>query len=309
MQESDRLQPDTTADTSWDALTRPGEASDYFPLDPIPDFDTEPQAFSIENAWWLCEFSRLIYRMETDEIGDQADGLTRDAVLRSVGWRESRFINSGDIQCALFQTFKKGKPASVVIFRGTTGFRNWLLDLDAWPVDWPPGGRVHRGFTDALAQIWPELETALSLEATGTLFFCGHSLGGALAMLAASMRMPDAVYVFGAPRVGDRTFCQTIEPDRAFNISNGRDIVPSLPPALKAVEFESPGTLMLINPTQGLQWIGKTGVFPDAEPADRPFLSASLVRRRWYDPPDFLSDHAPVNYRLSLERVIREQAL
>lgn len=308
MSKPEGLPPVTTADTSWEALTRPGDASNYFPLNPKPVFHSEAQNFSIANAWWLCEFSRLIYRMEADEIGDQADGLTRGAVLASVGWREIRFINRGDIQCALFQTFKKGEPITAVIFRGTTGFRNWLLDLDVWPVDWPPGGLVHRGFTDALAQIWPTLETALSIEETGTLFFGGHSLGGALAILAASMRMPDAVYTFGTPRVGDRSFCQTIEPDRIFNISNGRDIVPSLPPVLSTVEFESPGTLMRLEPARGLRRIGKTGVFPGAKPANHSLLSASLVQRSWYDPPDFLSDHAPVNYRLGLERVIREQA-
>lgn len=288
-------------DRSWEALTRPGEATDYFPILPPLLWTGRFTVFRPACAWWLCEFSRLIYRMEFDEIGHQADGLTRDAVLRRVGWREIRFINSGGIQCALFQSLDPEVKLSAAVFRGTSGLRNWLLDLDTRPVDWTSGGQVHRGFTEALSQIWTPLEAVLA-GITGPLFFTGHSLGGALALLAASLRMPDAVYAFGAPRTGDRAFGNTLDGDRVFNIINGRDIVPSLPPTLTGAEFESAGTLIHLHPGDGLRWIGKTGGLPAAD--DGPTLSTAFIHRRWFTPPDILSDHAPVNYRLGLERAL-----
>ena len=35
------------------------------------------------------------------------------------------------------------------------------------------------------------------------MLYTGHSMGDALAILAASLRRPRAVYTFGAPRMGD----------------------------------------------------------------------------------------------------------
>src|SRR5690606_37727833 len=67
----------------------------------------------------------------------------------------------------------------------------------------------------------------------------GHSLGGALAVLATAvlkigLRMPVAgVYTYGQPRVGDAEFCRVYDQvlkDITFRYVNDADVVPHLPP-------------------------------------------------------------------------------
>ncbi|MGD8252391.1 MAG: lipase family protein [Desulfobacterales bacterium] len=295
-------------DRRWETLTRPGEASDYFGRSPLPSLEDPPHAFSLNNAWWLCEFSRLIYRREKDELGPFADGLTRCEVLRRVGWREARFFNQGGIQYGLFEGPGPDGLISVVVFRGTTGFRNWLIDLDTRPTHWPEGGRVHRGFKEALAVIWADLEKELSA-ARGVHYYAGHSLGGALALLSASRRMPDAVYAFGAPRVGDTSFSASLPAERVFTIVNGDDPVPLLPPSRKTATFDWAGSPVFLDHGGQVTGMDRNATSPKQNHREPRPLRFSTDPRRWFDPPGFLSDHAPANYRIGIENAMNRGAL
>eukprot|EP00929_Paragymnodinium_shiwhaense_P050387 TRINITY_DN25362_c0_g1_i1.p1 TRINITY_DN25362_c0_g1~~TRINITY_DN25362_c0_g1_i1.p1 ORF type:complete len:637 (+),score=150.08 TRINITY_DN25362_c0_g1_i1:80-1990(+) len=119
---------------------------------------------------------------------------------------------------------------AVVAFRGTQAdsLKNWAVDVDIRtrlvnlgdPED-PSVMRaeVHEGFLFAVERVLPEVKKWVTGVGYGTgavpygwkLVFAGHSLGGALATLAATLaevegwvRKPDAVVTFGAPRVGDQ---------------------------------------------------------------------------------------------------------
>ena len=86
------------------------------------------------------------------------------------------------------------------------------------------------------------------------LFVCGHSLGGALAVLAAyrlsHCEGPGAptvggVYTFGQPRVGNSALaksCSLELSQRIFRYVNSSDIVPLVPPA-KPIEYEHFGNV------------------------------------------------------------------
>lgn len=122
-----------------------------------------------------------------------------------------------------------------IIFPGTASFRDWRTDAKILKTDWDgEGAMVHRGFAQALEsvahQIGEQIRPAKSLVITG------HSLGGALATLLADqladLDIVTAVYTFGSPRVGNRTFARCYSEalhHRTFRIVNARDPVPWLP--------------------------------------------------------------------------------
>ena len=64
------------------------------------------------------------------------------------------------------------------------------------------------------------------------LFITGHSLGGALALLATKLvasNMNGACYTFGAPRIGNYEFFRFIKTP-VYRIVNSSDVVPRVPP-------------------------------------------------------------------------------
>ena len=84
--------------------------------------------------------------------------------------------------------YKDGKHACVA-FRGTepTAWSDIKADLKIRRVKCPTGF-VHRGFRDALDEVWADVVAWISQTKCQHVFFCGHSLGGALATLAARFR-------------------------------------------------------------------------------------------------------------------------
>ncbi|MFQ5348861.1 MAG: lipase family protein [Thermoanaerobaculia bacterium] len=274
-------------DNSWRALTNPGSAIDFF--GPPPHQAATPlREYSVVNAWWLAELSRLVYR-------DDGPGAarSRDQILAGVGLCESRFVRRRNTQCAIVEPRGgAAQPVAVLVFRGTDGPGDWGTNFKTVPTEWPQGGTVHAGFKRALDGIWPDLEPLLDALDT-PVFYAGHSLGGALAMLAASRRPPLAVYTFGAPRVGDESFAMTLSDVAAYRVVNRRDSVPRLPPNVGPLRYRHAGELRAVS-------FGT----PRKRPGRRPFPPLPGVRRS-FDPPANLCDHSPVNYVACLERNAR----
>jgi triacylglycerol lipase len=184
--------------------------------------------FSIHNAHALALCSKLAY--EKPEIIQQK--------LQEQGFR-SEFITSGskespnDTDTQLFI----GHSGSTIVmaFRGTTNIRDWMTDAKIGFVN-IPHGKVHHGFNDALDSVWDEvIETLKQTQVYAqSLWITGHSLGGALATLAAARLSLDehkpinGIYTFGQPRVGDRQFSREIDNElkpRYFRFVNNNDIV------------------------------------------------------------------------------------
>jgi triacylglycerol lipase len=115
------------------------------------------------------------------------------------------------------------------------------------------GARWHQGFVNAITEIWDPLYaevSALQDEKKRCFWITGHSLGGALAMLAAWLFMnktmkPHQVYTFGAPMVGNKIVAAAFEEElgkRINRYANGPDPVPLLPMmSLAANDFVHPG--------------------------------------------------------------------
>ena len=163
---------------------------------------------------------------------------------------------------------------TVVVFRGTVvtgavGVIDWLNDLRAaliWRPEFP--GHVHHGFAASLADLLPWLERYDLKDGT---IFCGHSKGGALAILAGHLYrdLDPLVVSFAAPMVGDRGFLAGYRV-RATCYENPHDIVPKLPP----FGYRSIGDL--IGP--GIDWQPPHGIEANhaLETGYRPWIEKEL---------------------------------
>jgi triacylglycerol lipase len=140
----------------------------------------------------------------------------------------------------------------VVAFRGTISEQNGTIDLDNWMVDADASqisvedtfgirGNVHEGFANAFSSLWQGIQDAVKFFQTGTksLWITGHSLGGALAVMAAAAftfekRLPfNGLYNYGQPRVGDPDFCGNCDThfcEQYFRFVNNQDIITRVPP-------------------------------------------------------------------------------
>ncbi|MBI1250982.1 MAG: DUF2974 domain-containing protein [Alphaproteobacteria bacterium] len=130
-----------------------------------------------------------------------------------------------------------------VAFRGTTSKADRKTDfritVQKCEIDGHPGDvHVHEGFFGAFQTIQQDIRDKLAeTPAQKPIYFTGHSLGGALAVVASAAfaggdLLGDriaAVYTFGAPRVGDRHFRRAVKAPH-YRIVNKYDFVPQAPP-------------------------------------------------------------------------------
>ena len=164
------------------------------------------------------------------------------------------------------------RDRAVVAFRGTepSSLENWLENLDASHATWEMGAsgyrrafRVHAGFLDSYASVRDDIFEALrNVSAARRLgrpsaplpvALTGHSLGGALATLAAfeldaegfrrvgvgdgdgdggTTALVAGAWTFGSPRVGDDAFAAAYAEalrERTWRITHAHDVVPSVP--------------------------------------------------------------------------------
>ena len=262
-----------SAVTTWDDLLQPGKATDFFARREFPPFDSEAKsAYSRVNALWLAELSRLIYRHDIEEE-DPPPQPTRTSFLESAGLKQRRFFNSQNTKAMLVESVTTPVFA-VLVFRGTEQNLNDLItDLEfGIPLLDQNIVGVHQGFRKALDSVWNSIEKELAA-LTCPVFYTGHSLGAALATLAALRRAPQAVYTFASPRVGNAAFAASFGSLPVFRIVDDEDALTSLPPEI--LGFRHVGALQLLKG-------------PETGP-----------NRAWTDfstPPKPLADHAPVNY-------------
>ena len=123
---------------------------------------------------------------------------------------------------------------ALVAFRGTDNARNWVKNFKFVPAQTALGW-VHAGFRDGFRELWPQVTQALAAarDKNQPIWLTGHSLGGAIALLAAAElqteRQPVAgVITFGQPPVGFPEFTERWEalaPGRLVRYVNHRDAV------------------------------------------------------------------------------------
>ncbi|KAJ7189503.1 alpha/beta-hydrolase [Mycena pura] len=142
----------------------------------------------------------------------------------------------------------------IVALRGSASIMDALLDANILLVPFltpgvklPSGARVHAGFLSAWNTVALQITAALAaqrrLHPAHRLVTVGHSLGGALATLAAVSLLQifpasplldqTRTYSYGAPRTGNAVFAQYVNAEfgaRAFRVVHTNDGVPTMIP-------------------------------------------------------------------------------
>ena len=253
-------------------------------------------------------------RLSTDLLsGRRLRAGTLKRILDNSGFTLLGLIHVDETQGFLCKRTAEGeRPYLVLAFRGTEKkVSDWLTDARCVPTkEDKTNAKVHTGFLEALTvkrdaagktamevvreilrqpeALEPETRDE-KVEDQGTLlplYITGHSLGGALALLATKLVAHDlngACYTFGAPRIGNYEYFHFIKTP-VYRIVNSADVVPRVP--------VGPFMIVLRGAARAMSWL--TGFMPAvAQLFDRAeeFLDG-LKGYRHYGDLRYLSDVA-----------------
>lgn len=218
-------------------------------IPPIAEYST---GIDRGNAYWMARISKEVYltKSDTDQRPDEAkilENLTRD---------DSNFIqvvgaDKNSAQGALIEH----KKFYCMAFRGTNELADWIDNINAFAVD-NLFGKFHRGFWNSVEDIWEPLYSKyveLNKQNKRPLFITGHSLGGAMATIAASrlihLDLPfTSVYTFGQPRALSRESARIFNAEcksRFYRFHNNNDLVTRVPTRLMG--YSHVGTYLYIS--------------------------------------------------------------
>ena len=141
-------------------------------------------------------------------------------------------FNEGGTQAFLAK--RETDKVAVLAFRGTEAdsWNDIQTDLKFRFYKGEHGLKIHWGFRDAYGKVGETVKAAVDKKTQGySLYITGHSLGGALAIIAAKELGRDslaACYTFGSPRVGNEELGEEIRAP-IYRIVNAADGVPRVP--------------------------------------------------------------------------------
>lgn len=248
-------------------------------------------AYSDRTCWLMAEMSRLAYQKfegekslkelatdlaeksgSTEEIlqlvGRFMDNSAlnkkqaRDELARELGKANFGLVNiynrnGTQAFMAKMEKTKTGDAMLVLAFRGTEADpADVKADLKAKLIPAGNEGLVHQGFHDAFGEVKKDVEADLEDHRGIPLYITGHSLGGALAIVATRNLASDSVgacYTFGGPRVGNIKYAEHIKTP-IYRVVNSADLVPRVPPAL-LMNFIVAGIKWI--PLPGAAWVSR----------------------------------------------------
>ncbi len=193
-----------TGDDKSDAKTDSGkttEGGNGADADPTPVYSGAMSGFAplaanlhLGNAYWMANIANISYEQERAKV---------EATVESWGMTAHLFETKDPAQKKLWGGFSidevdtqgflaSDENVALVVFRGTepskpadilTDLKKTLVSADDYGE-----GQVHEGFKEAIDSVWEPLQKLLEQHAAKQqpVWFAGHSLGGALAVLAAS---------------------------------------------------------------------------------------------------------------------------
>lgn len=216
---------------------------DVYPVEPFAPLPGGP-AFSLTTAGSLVWAAQLAYEVESrakfERIIARWGWQNAGIVLRDFASRWQRAKARGFVA--------KAGDATVIAFAGTEP-----EDVVEWEQDftvWFDGGGVHEGFENGVTAAWCDI-VAAAKNAAGGVYLAGHSLGAALAVVAAARLVECSVlpadrilgvYTVGTPRVGNAEYAAAYPgmlDERTFRLIHGEDLVTMVP--LESLGFRHVG--------------------------------------------------------------------
>lgn len=213
----------------------------------------KPSRFNDAKYHLLCEevpYSKRLEVMPHDPERYDAEA--------TEGWNnpeDVHFLYHEDSETQAFITHSD--KVVLITLRGTQETADILRDLDARQVHYTEGdGQAHRGFYGAFlaAKTFVDRYMRAFHRPEHNIVVCGHSLGGAIALLLAEWLRRDwsdniQLYTFGSPRAGDRAFVQGATALTHHRLVNHNDPVPGVPFTWMDAEWKLalPGTVALFS--------------------------------------------------------------
>lgn len=226
---------------------------------PIEQLAAKGNGYDAQLAYVLSVISTWAYADEKALAGKLRYYGVRGARVRRMSVQNDALL----VVSTAFLILSESGSVGVLAFRGTDPASLIMLLADAQVMQRPfRGGKVHAGFHANVEALWDDISDAIEAAREGffidesgtrvplkspmtTLYVTGHSLGGAMAVLAASRLFGDGyeswkprslirgVYTFGQPMVGDDAFttlCNEEFGKQSFRHVYRDDVVPHLPP-------------------------------------------------------------------------------
>jgi endonuclease G len=197
------------------------------------------------------DWSTSLSLATASKIAYERQDILADVVVGDWGFHRHVALNRGDTQGFI----AIAGDVVLIAFRGTESIGDWLGNIDVLPTA-RPYGSVHRGFLNAYLLVEQEVLAAIQqiAPANPRLWITGHSLGGALATIAAAELRPrllaSGIHTFGQPRLGAAaltSFFLENFPDRFMRFVNDDDIVTRVPPGYqhvgKLIHFDANGNI------------------------------------------------------------------
>jgi triacylglycerol lipase len=300
-----------------------------YPEHAIDGFDaTAP--FSLDNAKSMMWMAQLAYETPGDAGDDETAAKKKVSDILEVWQMKLRGFKRNDPLTGMphrsaCMVAGGGRGATVIAFAGSDP-----LKVEDWVTDFTPAPSlddVHTGFEGAVNSVWNDIVATIQARSPSEqpLFFTGHSLGGALAIIAADFAVTrlhvnaTAVYTFGSPRTGGQAFFDRYTPalgNATFRLIDGTDLVATVPPSLSGT-FRHVGRSMQCPSDGNFNVTTQPLLAPDQDKPDfvEGFLQSSLadfrawsafrfIRRIGPRPLDQLAsllprmarDHVPGNY-------------
>ena len=209
-------------------------------------FNASAGGFVIGNARALMWLAQLAYETHQPSTIQVVSGKWRFSSAIPFSKRKTGLTGSFET-CGIIA---ERLDAVILAFAGTdpSVWQNLATDFNARP----KANNKHAGFELAARPATPEVAqaTQISRQSQKPLFITGHSLGAALAVLAAEMAVagglrPRAVYTFGMPRVGGSQFQASYNAslgDETYRLVHGIDLVARVP--MSSLGFRHVGQML-----------------------------------------------------------------